>query len=356
MLRASKLLALRAAKSVSGCAAVRESRWRGERLLILCYHGISLEDEHCWNPELYLPASLFEQRLAAVCDEGYNVLPLGDALRRLYAGELPPRSVCLTFDDGFHDFFAAAYPLLEKYGIPATVYLTSFYSGYQRPVFDVMCSYLLWKGRDRALNTSRFCSGGGVISLAERSTRDGLAADIRRFVRKEDYSAEQKDEFLRGLALHLGIDYGALVHSRILQLMSASEIGRLDPQLVQVELHTHRHRVPLDKELFQREVLENRHYVNFVTNGRTNPSHFCYPSGMTSAVFLPWLRELGIVSATTCRPGLASRTDDPLILPRFLDSCSVSPIEFEGWLAGLASKLPRRRLTVPEPTTIGIFA
>lgn len=89
MLKAAKLTALRAARCVGGYAALRGSRWRRERLLILCYHGISLADEHCWNPELYIPGNLFEQRLAAIREQGYNVLPLDDALDRLYAGELP---------------------------------------------------------------------------------------------------------------------------------------------------------------------------------------------------------------------------------------------------------------------------
>ncbi|PZV36615.1 hypothetical protein B5V02_20920 [Mesorhizobium kowhaii] len=355
MLRATKLMALRAARSVGGCAALRGSRWRRERLLILCYHGISLADEHCWNPELYIPGNLFEQRLAAISEQGYNVLPLDDALNRLYAGELPPQSLCLTFDDGFHDFAAVAYPLLEKYGIPVTVYLTSFYSKYRRPVFDLMCSYLLWKARDRTLEMARLRIAERSVALAQRGVRQDVAANICRFANENGYSADDRDELLCRLASELGVDYNALVASRILQIMSASELVDLDPGLVQVELHTHRHRVPLDKVLFRREIRQNRDYIRLGTQRRMVSTHFCYPSGVTSPVFLPWLRELGIRSGTTCRPGLACRADEPLMLPRFLDMCGVSSSEFDGWLSGLASKMPRRRLTDPEPTASGIL-
>ena len=254
MLRAAKLAALRAARRMGGYSVLRGSRWRGKRLLILCYHGISLADEHCWNPELYIPGDLFEQRLSTIREQGYNVLPLDDALRRLYAGELPPQSICLTFDDGFHDFRAVAYPLLQKYGMPATVYLTSFYSQYRRPVFDLMCSYLLWKARDRGLDTASLRIDGGAVALAERGVRQRLAGVIRGLANENDYSANQRDQLLHELASQLGIDYEALVASRILQIMSAAELGELDPRLVQVELHTHRHRVPLDEALFRREI------------------------------------------------------------------------------------------------------
>ena len=66
---------------------LRESEWRRQRLLILCYHGISLEDEHQWRPGLYMEPRTLEQRLGILRAGGYNVLPLGEALQRLYAKE-----------------------------------------------------------------------------------------------------------------------------------------------------------------------------------------------------------------------------------------------------------------------------
>lgn len=355
MLKAVKLTALRAARRMGFYAIARKSRWRGQRLLILCYHGISLADEHCWNPELYIPGDLLERRLVTIRKQGYTVLPLDEALQRLYTDALPPQSICLTFDDGFHDFAAAAYPLLQKYSMPATVYLTTFYSGYHRPIFDLMCSYLLWKARARTLEAGLFSTDGGAVALAERSSRQRLSGILVRLANKNNYCAEQRDEFLRRLATHLEINYDALLASRILQIMRASELADLDPGLVQVELHTHRHRVPLDIALFRREIHQNRNYIRDATFGRMDPCHFCYPSGVSSPIFLPWLRELGIRSATTCRPGLASRADDPLLLPRFLDTSGVSNDEFDSWLTGLASRLPRRRLIYPEPTPSGIL-
>jgi peptidoglycan/xylan/chitin deacetylase (PgdA/CDA1 family) len=352
----AKVATLRIARQLGLSTIIQTSKWRSQRLLILCYHGVSLNDEHCWSPELYLPRTLFERRLLAIRNGGYNFLPLNEALRRLYSGDLPPRSVCMTFDDGFHDFRAVAYPLLQTYDIPATVYLTSFYSSYQRPIFDLMCSYLLWKGRDQVLDSARVGLHRGCIPLAERSGRQRLVAELRENAHKMEYSAQQKDELLKALAHSLNVDYEALITSGILRIMSAPELADLDPNLVQIELHSHRHRVPLDKNLFRREILENRAYIKNVTKGRTNPTQFCYPSGVTCPTFLPWLRELGITSATTCRLGLASRNDDPLMLHRFLDSSNVSMLEFDGWLMGLASRIPRRRLIYSAPTQNGILA
>ena len=128
---------------------VRDSKWRQRRLLILCYHSISIDDEHEWSGTYSMSPDVLESRLRMLRDGGYNVLPLDEAIRRLYERTLPPRSVVLTFDDGMYDFHARARPLLQQYGFPATVYLTTFYSEYRKPIFGLFCSYVLWRARTR---------------------------------------------------------------------------------------------------------------------------------------------------------------------------------------------------------------
>ena len=104
MLKDAKLAVLRAGKA-SGLFAA-SNRLRTQRLLILCYHGFSIEDEHQWNPSLYIGTPTFRSRLEMLRSGGHRVLPLGEALHALYRNELPPRSVVITIDDGSFDFYA----------------------------------------------------------------------------------------------------------------------------------------------------------------------------------------------------------------------------------------------------------
>ena len=340
MLKKVKLLTLKAAKSLGVFDLLLRSRWRKNRLLILAYHGISLDDEHLWNPELYMTLDEFRSRMRMVKELGCNVLGLEEALRRVYTRDLPERSLVLTFDDGCYSFYRKAFPLIKEFNWPCTVYLSSYYSGFNRPVFDVMCSYLLWKGGDRIIDGGEFAKNGSRFDLRNVAGRSAAVLAIRSFARENRLSAIEKDALLISLSNHLSVDYEAILSKRILHLLSPNEIALLAAEGVDIQLHTHRHCCPSRREFFLCELEDNRHFIKEFTN--TSASHFCYPSGMYKLQYLAWLRESSIVSATTCNPGLVKRSTNPLTLPRLPDTRSLHPTEFEGWLCGFSSILPRR--------------
>lgn len=346
LLNAAKLLALGTAASGGIGRLVRDSRFRRHRLLILCYHGISLADEHEWDPELYMPAHALRRRFELLRDGGFPVLPLGDALNRLRDGTLPPHAVALTFDDGTHDFRVQAVPLLAEFGFPATVYVTSYYALKQTPVFRVTCRYLLWKGRGRTIPPEGLVSDGRGLEEPTRGARDTRVDRIAAHARRTGSGAAGEVEALRRLAQRVDVDFDDFLHRRMLHIMSAEQIETL-PDLVDVQLHTHRHRVPVDRTLFRREIEDNRRYLQPVVSRPLDG--FCYPSGVTNAAFLPWLRELGVRHATTCNVGLATPQDDPLMLPRLVDTSLLTRVEFEAWLTGVAQAIPRLPVRADAP-------
>lgn len=76
--------------------------------------------------ELDLTTADFERQLDVL--EGHDVVHLDEALDRLDTGDSRP-TVVLTFDDGFADVHANAWPLLRERRLPFTVYLASGYVG-----------------------------------------------------------------------------------------------------------------------------------------------------------------------------------------------------------------------------------
>jgi len=89
-------------------------------LRILLYHRVSDDDD-----VLALPPRRFREQMEHLASEGYRVVDLIEALALLEAGELPARTVGLTFDDGFADLAEHALPVLAEHGFRATVFVTT---------------------------------------------------------------------------------------------------------------------------------------------------------------------------------------------------------------------------------------
>lgn len=339
-LKTIKVGVLKRSRAIGIFSALGRSAWRTRRLLILGYHGVSQEDEHFWNPALYVSQAALRQRFQQLARNNCSVLSLAEATERLGRNDLPPRSVVITFDDGYYDFLVRAYPVVREFGFPVTIYQTSYYSSFNRPVFDIACAYLLWKGAGRQIDGRTYTGDAGPLDLTTAERRATVAFRIRQAAHRNGLTGEDKDALLERLAQALEVDWDRLRTKRLLHLMTPTELQHLTKQGVDLQLHTHRHRMPLDRALFRREIVDNRRALAAV--GQSAARHFCYPSGVYGDEFLPWLSELGVQSATTCDPGLASRATSLLLLPRLMDSSTLSDVEFEGWLLGVSQMLPRR--------------
>jgi peptidoglycan/xylan/chitin deacetylase (PgdA/CDA1 family) len=341
-LKKLKQTALGFSKALGVFTVMKNSEWRRRRLLIVCYHGISIDNEHEWNPSLYMKAGDLARRFEALRAGRYNVLPLGEAVRRLYARDLPPRSVAITFDDGYYDFYKMAWPLLQQYELPATVYLTTLRCDRNAPIFNLALSYMLWKARGR-----RFDASSLAVGPLDLRTTEGRTDAWKRIMRiGAPLPIEHKGDLARRVGEAIGVDYTDIERRRLLTIMTPAEVAESAARGVDFELHTHRHRTPAVREEFADEIETNRARITQLTG--SNPTHFCYPSGVYDRRFLPWLSEQQVVSATTCDAGFATPSSEALLLPRLVDHEGLAPIEFEGWLTGAAAVTGRKRGPVLE--------
>jgi len=110
--------------------AKKLSRWLQARILggalILGYHRVAsvARDtyEVCVTPEHFYEQMEMLSRFA-------HPISLSQLVRHLKTGSLPSKSVAVTFDDGYADNLYQAKPVLEKYSVPATVFVCTEYAG-----------------------------------------------------------------------------------------------------------------------------------------------------------------------------------------------------------------------------------
>jgi peptidoglycan/xylan/chitin deacetylase (PgdA/CDA1 family) len=307
-------------------------------LRILCYHGFDRLDEHYFRPKLFMTPQTFRCRMALLKRKNYPVLPLGDAVERLYRGDLPAGAVAITIDDGWFGVLTDAAPTLALHDFPATLYLTTYYSETGQPVFDVLIAYLFWCARVDKISLDGLVDGlHGECNLRDAADRADTVHRVVAFG-NEYCGVEGRDLIIRGLAVRLGVDYAIVERARGFTLVSLDEARQLHKYGIDLQLHTHRHRFPTDdQEAAMREIDDNRRAMEEIV---TVPLvHFCYPSGEHAPHQSAWLEKLGIASATTTEAGLCHTDTNPYMLPRLLDGENVSEIEFEAELSGFTSLL-----------------
>jgi len=89
-------------------------------LPVLTFHAIDERAE-----VISFPPRLFERAMARLYQSGYRTLDLADMAACLRNRDtLPDRSVVITFDDGYQSVYDHAFPVLQRYGFSATVFLT----------------------------------------------------------------------------------------------------------------------------------------------------------------------------------------------------------------------------------------
>jgi len=88
---------------------------------ILLYHHIAVRDP---PSRYFLSPEVFEDQMKVLHRWGYTAIPLSLLVQALVDGaELPPRSVVITFDDGYRDVFTHAFPIMRRYGFRGVVYV-----------------------------------------------------------------------------------------------------------------------------------------------------------------------------------------------------------------------------------------
>lgn len=125
--------------------AARQLKGRFDRrALVLMYHRVADARSDPWA--LCVTPQHFADQLE-VLQEHTRPLRLQQLTRSIADGSIPYRSVVVTFDDGYADNLHNARPLLERYDIPATVFIASGYLGQEREFWwDVLERILLEPG------------------------------------------------------------------------------------------------------------------------------------------------------------------------------------------------------------------
>jgi len=88
---------------------------------VIMYHSVDGNDQ---VSKLSISPKSFSRQMEFLKKNKYNVVSLEKLASYMRSGErMPPKTIAITFDDGFYNNYQYAYPVLKKYGLPATIFV-----------------------------------------------------------------------------------------------------------------------------------------------------------------------------------------------------------------------------------------
>ena len=304
------------------------------KALILHYHRFSPSARPSATA-----VSVLKEQLAYLTGR-YEIVPLAVIVDCLARGAaLPRRAAAITVDDGYRDFYELALPLLERFKVPATVFVVAEFVDRNAWLWTDKVRYLVLRagpglapelvsqlsGKLRA--TQRFRktpSPEYAGSLEARvATLDLPVLDDRAISEAADginsvlktFPMVQREAIVAELASRVGVilpehppdDYEAL---------SWEELREVAGSGIDIGSHSMTHPI-LTLESDQRlryELRESKSKIERLT-GRP-VTLFCYPNGGYDKRTMLETERAGYVGAVTCRPGLNSVAENPFELQR----------------------------------------
>ena len=289
----------------TGNAIARLTRGNG-RVAIVNYHRVLAAPSPFLASEPDIDIFTWQMELLARC---FNVLSLREALAAIDAGRVPPRAVCITFDDGYRSVHDLALPVLRRLGLPATVFVSSGYVG-GRTMWNDRIVEAVETLPAQELDLAEF--GLGVYSLRSMPER---AATLGTLTEASKYLPPQERSRLVGRLQ-------TLVGERASEglMLTPEMVVNLDRHGIEIGAHTVSHPIltSLDDASAMQEIRDSKRELEELI-GKPVPL-FAYPNGKVGKDFdgrhVAMVREAGFQAAFTTAVGAITRRHDRYQLPR----------------------------------------
>jgi peptidoglycan/xylan/chitin deacetylase (PgdA/CDA1 family) len=275
------------------------------------YHSVMPDPEPQKNilGGIIHPLAVFERQMAVLA-HAYHPVSMEEVRQFALGNKLLPRSsVAVTFDDGYLDNLEVAAPVLQRYGIPATVYVT---------VDCVERAQIPWPARlRRAFLTTKKLSwtdfSGAVFPLQDTPERRRILNTVSDHCAR--LCGEVQEQFVAGVEQDLEVGpYATNLMMTWAQLRNWVKQGHIAGS----HTMTHPNVAFINEAELQRELRESKRRME--QELRAEVTHFAYPGPALKPIWseksLQVCRDAGYEAVVTTTSGLVRPGDDPLNLRR----------------------------------------
>jgi len=276
------------------------------KAIILAYHRI-LDTKR--DPQLLcVSPKNFESHLQIIA-KLYNPISLSKLTESLDNKKIKNKSIVITFDDGYADNFYHALPLLEKYKIPATIFVTTGHIDKNKELW--------WDELDRYLLPKNSCWNVLEKVPGEESKKYRRYLDSHK--KLKPLCEKSRDFELARLSSNAEQNRIARDNYRVMNSDEIAIIARSN--FVEIGSHTvsHSQLSTLSKSEQAKEILESKKRLGKITGSKIK--NFSYPFGGMDDIGDEACRQIikgNYTAATANFTGFVTKKTDKFLLPRYL--------------------------------------
>jgi peptidoglycan/xylan/chitin deacetylase (PgdA/CDA1 family) len=243
---------------------------------------------------------------------------------------LPKRGVVVTFDDGYKDNYTNAFPVLKKYNIPATIFLTTGNIGTGHLFWWDKLEYILCNTKIKSFDLGDF---GTIITPSGKNKIKKLDKITIRFTKMPE---DKKNNLIENLVKNSDVDFPKNLGKDI--IMSWDEIKQMSEGGINFGAHTVTHpiltKIPLNQA--KNEIINSKKEIE--KRLKKPVTTFSYPNGLADDYnedIKTILKENGFICATTIIPKIVNKNSDLFELGRLPPGKDFNSFKF--CLSGLYS-------------------
>jgi len=250
-----------------------------KKIRILMYHGIGSPQSNFEYPWLLVSKENFERQIKYL-KKNYNIIPMYSLVDHIKNKvPFPPNSVVITLDDGLKNNYTYAFPILHKYNVSATIFLTTHYIN----TLKISYSNKLWYfirtiGLEKLIEEFNiyFPLYSGLIGRIDLKNIIELIEDIE-FILKFKTNDNEKEMFIQSLYDKYKIKIGEEELENI--YLSWKEVKIMNDSGLLFGSHTSTHPVltRLNYKDAEEEIIKSKIIMESQLNKRTDL--FSYPFG-----------------------------------------------------------------------------
>ena len=314
----TKLLIKRSIKSAASIAKAKVGfpNLPAGSVKVIAYHRVVADIVKAEKESIYgivVSAATF-RRHCELLHQAYDVVSLETA-RHFLDGERKVRRplAVITFDDGYLDFYEEAFPILNEFGLPATVFLPTEFVGKNKPLAHDRLFWLVKQAIEKSVPIS-----GALIKAGVAENVAGEFTHSRNLLKLTDLLVFLPNELREKVIVELEKDLGDKFedYPREYQLLDWNMVREMSRKGINFGAHTANHVVlPLeDEDSLEREITASKTELERELGSKV--VSFAYPNGEYNARVRQLIAQAGFKVAVTTEKKINEPGADLLTLGR----------------------------------------